>query len=90
MSRITYDLDLDDPRSPAPGDLIVSPGTAYRITAARPVDSRVWANRWALTCQRVGKPVDVGNGALQPDPGGGVFYLMWYKRGVERTPNDLR
>ena len=45
----TLDLPLDDHEAIAPGDIIVSARLVQRVTDARPVESRVWGNRWRVT-----------------------------------------
>ena len=52
--RFTLDLALDNERAPRPGDVLVSARTVRRITEARPVESRVWPNRWAIVYVDVG------------------------------------
>lgn len=39
------------PGSPPPqvGDVLVKPRKKYRITEVRPIESRVWPNRWKVT-----------------------------------------
>ena len=54
VRRFSLDLALDDPRSPVAGDVLTTARNVYRITEARPVDSRVWGNRWKLTLRLVG------------------------------------
>lgn len=61
VRRFNYDLELDDPLTPQPGDILVGPRVAYRIVDARPVESRVWGNRWALRVERIG-PSPQGHG----------------------------
>lgn len=52
--RVTLDLPLDDDRPPERGDLIVSARLVYVVLDARPVDSRVWENRWHVDLRRHG------------------------------------
>lgn len=58
MARdVNYDLPPgEDP--PAPGDLIRSTRNRYRVLDVRPVESRVWSNRWKLTLENLGRHED--------------------------------
>lgn len=51
--RVTFDLALTDHRIPARGDILHTPHRCYRILEARPVDSKVWGNRWRLQLTRI-------------------------------------
>lgn len=52
MRRFTLDQALDsDP--PQPGDLLAGPASVYRIHDVRPVDSRIWPERWKLDVERL-------------------------------------
>lgn len=73
VRRFNYDLELDNPRAPQPGDIMVGARVAYRIVEARPVESRVWGNRWKLTVRRVG-PSPRGDGVDEWD----LFRLQHY------------
>jgi hypothetical protein len=53
MTRFNLDLALDNPRAPAPGDILVTARILYRITGARLVDSKIWPNRWSCTVERI-------------------------------------
>lgn len=54
VGSFIFDLAPDDTRAPCAGDLLVTARLVYRVTFVRPVDSRVWDNRWALTVTRLG------------------------------------
>lgn len=60
--RHIFDIGLDDTRAPAPGDLVHRHSPVknieswWRITDARPVESKLWGNRWALTIERLLAP----------------------------------
>lgn len=86
--RFNLDLALDNPSNPIAGDVLVSTRAVYRITDVRPVDSRVWANRWKLTVQRIG---DATNGEPNSWPTLGEGNRRWdsvpYRRG--ETPQSV-
>lgn len=53
-------LDMIDPDNDGPpqvGDVVVTARLVRIITEVRPVESRIWHDRWHLTLQKVG-PVD--------------------------------
>jgi hypothetical protein len=56
----TFRLDyFDDSHRAEPGDLVTTDRLCYRVLAVRPVESRIWNDRWALTLERLGPlPVD--------------------------------
>jgi len=64
---MTLDLALDNEDPPARGDYLTTYSAAYRIVDVRPVESRVWPNRWRLDLERL----PTGNNLDQPDPGPG-------------------
>jgi hypothetical protein len=81
--RMNFDLALDDPTNPVAGDILHSTSRVrqqhswYVIVEARPVDSRVWGNRWALTLRRLaGSPK-----AHEVNVGARVWYSTPYARG---------
>ena len=53
--RFSLDLALDDDRPPIAGDTVVTARTVNRVVEARPVESRVWGNRWKVTLHRTGE-----------------------------------
>lgn len=57
MKRRSFTLDqaLENDRAPLVGDVIVSARTVRRVVDVRPVESRVWPNRWRLTVDYIGK-----------------------------------
>lgn len=85
--RMTFDLALDDQRSPERGDVLATERAVYRILDARPVESRIWGNRWALTCERIGDRSDVRR-LTRPMRGSGhrLWYSTLYRRG--ERPQD--
>ncbi len=87
LRRFTYDLELDNPRSPVAGDLCMSARALYRITEARPVDSRLWGNRWALTCQRIGVPDDLDQHLPAVAHDGTLWRFGRYQKG--QTPQQF-
>lgn len=82
--RFSLDLALDDDRPPQAGDVIVTARTVNRVTAARPVESRVWGNRWAVTVSRIDSE---GRFAANVEPGARCFTTTAYKRG--ETPAEF-
>lgn len=50
----TLDLPPGDDRPPVAGDLLLSTRTAYFVSEVRPVDSKVWCNRFALIVRPLG------------------------------------
>lgn len=76
--RLNLDLALDDEDNPAVGDVLVSARCAYRVWEARPVDSRLWGNRWALTLRPLGPH---HREPPEPAPGGRRWYSKPYRRG---------
>lgn len=51
--RYTLDLPLTNVRPPQAGDLLCTARTVNRVTDSRPVESRIWPNRWKITAVRV-------------------------------------
>lgn len=76
--RFTFDMALEDEAPPEPGDVLVAARVAYRVTSVRPVESRVWPNRWALGVDRLGE-----HGGQPPAPahGGRRWHTGRYRRG---------
>lgn len=54
MPTFTMDCAPDDLRPPAEGDYVATARTGYRVTEVRPVESRLWPNRWRLTVVKIG------------------------------------
>lgn len=54
MSTFRIDYFWPDSRRAEPGDLLLGLSLVYRVTAVRPVESRLWHDRWMLTVERVG------------------------------------
>lgn len=79
MPRFRLDLAVDDSRSPDRGDVLYSARLIYEITDARPVDSKVWPNRWAITCRRLG-PRNADT-VVVPRPGAQAWHSRLYRRG---------
>jgi hypothetical protein len=85
--RMSLDLELDNHRAPQAGDIILGSRVAYRVTGARPVESRIWPNRWALTCRRLGPAWPPPARCPHPlDDGCLVHVTRTYRRG--ETPAD--
>lgn len=55
----SFDMALDDERPPLPGDLIAGRNVVYAVSECRPVESKVWANRWRVTAVRIGTRAQV-------------------------------
>lgn len=76
------DLALDDHEPPGHDDVLVSVQAVYRVIEVRPVESRLWPNRWHLTVVRVGDALD---GApvtpTGPGPSGRLFGTRRYRQG---------
>lgn len=51
---LILDMPAEDEWPPQPGDYVLTARHAYQVTGARPVDSRVWCNRWTLDVEFVG------------------------------------
>lgn len=61
-----WTVDHHGPSSPLePGDFLVTTRNAYRVTAARPVESPRWPDRWRYEVEKVATRKD------WPGPGGG-------------------
>lgn len=45
---MTLDLALDNEHPPSVGDYLTTARAAYLVVDVRPVESRVWPNRWRL------------------------------------------
>lgn len=52
--RFYLDLDVDDERGMAAGDLLLGPRVAYLVLEARPTDTAADVNRWTLTVRTIG------------------------------------
>lgn len=78
--RLTMDLAPDDDRPPMPGDYVRSVRVTYLVVGSRPVESRQWPNRWALTLRRLA----VG---ARPAPGARVVESVPY--GPGERPQDV-
>lgn len=70
------------------GDVLVNNASAYRVTAMREVESRVWPDRWRLTLDRVasrdGRPMPVWAhhaASKVTEPDGQVIWTNSYRRG---------
>jgi hypothetical protein len=83
--RFSLDLAADEPRSPDRGDVLAGPRAAYRIIEARPVESRIWCNRWALTVERIGSRDDLAR--VPPEEYAYVWDSTPYRRG--EGPSDV-
>lgn len=60
-------LDIYDPKDrPEEGMVLVEDDRNYRVVSIRPVDSRLWHDRWALEVRRMapGEEVPVGTRAM--------------------------
>jgi hypothetical protein len=55
MKRRTMTLDLapDNEEPPSLGDVVTTARAAYEVVDVRPVESRVWSNRWRLELGRL-------------------------------------
>ena len=76
---MTLDLALDNEDPPTAGDYLTSYAAAYRIVDVRPVESRVWPNRWRVDLERLPH----GNNLGQPttEPGQRVHRTSRYRPG---------
>lgn len=77
--ELYYDI-LDDRQPPVPGDFLQGVRARYEVTEVRPVDSRVWWNRWLLTVVRVPSQ-------SEPSFGRRVHPFRRYRRG--EGPEDF-
>lgn len=85
--RMTIDLAPDDTKPPKPGDVVLTARTMNRVVASRPIDSRIWCNRWHVTLDRLSSGGDIsGLGALAKG-GARVFRTRPYLRG--ERPQDV-
>lgn len=70
--RMTLDLALNNHHPPVLGDLLTTERAAYVITDIRPVESRVWGNRWKIELRRLPHgsnsrpPLTVGEQRVHP------------------------
>lgn len=81
MRRFYYDLPLDEPDHPEPGDVMVGPRNAYVVVDAHPTDSRVWENRWTVFLRPLGPMPDRARPPLPPE-GGRHWNFSPYPPGV--------
>lgn len=51
----------------APGDFIATGRAIYRVDAVRPVESRLWPERWRYTVTKVATRADLAAGWVLPD-----------------------
>lgn len=58
---MTFDIFGGDP--PAPGLFLVSDRRRYVVLSVRPIDSKLWHDRWALDVRRLAKEEAVPEGA---------------------------
>lgn len=80
---MTIDHPLDMAVPVTAGDVLVSARTVYRVVASRPVESRLWGNRWSVTIVKVGTATaGVPDRPILPEPGCQVRPLASYERGV--------
>ena len=77
-----FNLDLADELAepPSAGDMLFSTIAAYVILEVRPVESRVWPFRWALTVRRVARD-------HQPAEGARAWHTQPYRKG--ERPEDV-
>jgi hypothetical protein len=78
------DLAVDDPRTPERGDIMYSARLVYEVLDARPVESKIWTNRWRLDVRRVGPRT--AETVVVPRPGAQAWHTRLYQRG--ETPAD--
>lgn len=48
------DMPSYDTLPPVRGDVLAGPTIVYRVLDSRAVESRVWCNRWRVSCERIG------------------------------------
>lgn len=85
LRQFTMDMHPDDELPPVPGDLMTTARKAYEVVESRPVESRVWCNRWKITL----RPLDRGSNDDPPHlsrEGQRWFPTTAYRRG--ETPLD--
>lgn len=74
---------------PEPGDVYVTARLVYVVTEVRPIESRVWHDRWRIELERVGPrdpwPTEQLAGRLEP--GATVHHVSRYERG--ETPSSV-
>ena len=95
----TLDMALDDHRGYNAGDYLFTARTAYEILDARPVDSKMWDNRWKVTARKIGTRSDIystlqwvdvcadGQWERRTLDGIGIRESLTYRRG--ETPRDF-
>lgn len=83
---MTLDLALDNEDPPSRGDYLTTARAAYRVVDVRPVESRVWPNRWHVELERL----PYGDNDHPPtvaEPGQRCHPTSRYARG--ETPADF-
>jgi ribosomal protein S18 acetylase RimI-like enzyme len=83
-----YDRIDADTVLPEPGDVYVTARLVYLVVAVRPVESKVWHDRWRIELERIG-PRDPWPREQLADrlaDGARCHYVSRYERG--ETPSD--
>lgn len=83
--RINLDLALDNTDPPSVDDIVTTARAAYRVAGVRPIESRVWPNRWALALILIPNGGDNTHPPTPSRPGQRVHPTSSYRRG--ETPS---
>lgn len=59
MTSFRMDYFWPESRRAEPGDLLLGPNVVHRVLAVRPVESRIWHDRWRLEVERVGRRQEI-------------------------------
>lgn len=79
--EFTFDMALSESQPPQPGEWLRGPNVVYVVTEVRPVESRIWPNRWRLRCERVGETNDLAFLAMVRASGVKVWPFEPYRKG---------
>lgn len=70
---------------PEPGDVYLTERIVYKVLRIRPIESRIWHDRWSVTLERICRRADWN---YQWDvEGARVHYVVTYKKG--EGPRDF-
>lgn len=89
MPSHRYDRIDGDTELPEPGDAYVTARTLYVVTNVRPIESRVWHDRWRIELERIGQRGPAGWEALHArlEPGARCHRVDRYEKG--ETPSSV-
>lgn len=87
----THGFDRIDAATPLPepGDVYVTARLVYVVTGVRPVESKVWHDRWRIELERIGPrdPWPAEHLADRLEDGARVHHVSRYERG--ETPSSV-